>query len=267
MANKEITLLKSVVGHARLWPKKNTFKYKVFYIKVPIEKKLPNKTPRFYSYNSFNIFSLYTKDHGARNKDISWHTYITDQLKKAKIPLAIDDSISLITHPRIFGYAFNPISFWVVADKDQNLKAVMCEVTSTFKQTHNYLLAKSDGSPILPDDILRADKKLYVSPFNKNEGYYKFSFIYTEDYFKSVIDYFDTSDRHILNTYVGGNSENLSSGKILKSLVLYPAMTVTIVVRIHRQAVKLYFKNVKHTMKTRPRNYTNDETTVSKRQK
>lgn len=267
MANKNIELLRAQVGHARLWPKKNAFKYRVFYTKIPVTNTYLSKTPVLFSLNKWNIFCIYTKDHGAKLKETGWYTYITGELDKAKIPYTKHYSMTLITHPRIFGYAFNPISFWLVADEKHNLKAVMCEVTSTFKQTHNYLLAKQDNSPILPSDTILADKKLYVSPYNKTEGHYGFNFTYTQDHFKAVINYFDANGQHILNTYVGGSPESLSSGKILKSLVLYPAMAVTIVMRIHWQAVRLYFKRVKHTMKTRPRIYKNNKTTVSKKQK
>lgn len=267
MAEKNLKLLKASVGHARLWPKKNAFKYNVFYVKIPVTNENSANMPALYSFNKWNVFSLFEKDHGAKQKGINWYQYITGELKKADIPYNSRYSISLITHPRIFGYAFNPISFWLINDENQNLKAVLCEVTSTFKQTHNYLLSNPDNSPILSEDVLLSDKKLYVSPFNKNEGYYQFSFTDSQDRFKTVINYFDGSGQHILNTYMGGESENLTSGKIIQSLIKYPAMTIMVVLRIQLQAVRLYCKGVSQTVKTRPRNYKNNETTVTKIQK
>lgn len=261
------SLIQASVGHARLWPKKNSFAYRVFYTKIPVSPKNQNKTPALFSFNGWNVFSIFNKDHGDRTKETSWRTYILSELRAAGIPFKTGYKISLIAHPRILGFAFNPISFWFITDKDNRLKAVLCEVMSTFKQTHNYLLAKPNSTTIKPHDVLIADKKLYVSPYNKVEGHYEFSFTYSPAYFKAVINYFDGAGKHILNTYVGGNTEPLTSQAILKSLVRYPAMTVMVVLRIHWQAVKLFFKRVDQTMKTRPRTYKNNQTSVSKKQK
>jgi DUF1365 family protein len=40
-----------------------------------------------------------------------------------------------------------------------------------------------------------------------------------------------------------------------------------VVVRIHWQALKLYLKSIKATLRFKPKKYQNNETTVSKKQK
>lgn len=263
MAKSDIELIKAKVGHARFWPKKNSFLYKVFYVKILVTESTP-AAPRLFSFNKWNIFSIYLNDHGAKDKQTSWFDFMRKELNTAKIPFKDDYKIYMIAHPRILGYAFNPISYWLIVDADNSLRAVFCEVRNTFKQSHNYMLAKSDNSSINEKDVLLANKKLYVSPFNKIEGHYEFTFSYAPDKFKSVINYYDATGRHILNTYMGGESEQLTSGKILKSVTSYPAMTVVVVLRIHWQAVRLRVKGVRATLKTKPKVYKNNKTSSGK---
>jgi uncharacterized protein len=262
-----IAFLHGRVGHARLWPKKNSFIYRVFYTKILITEEMDYKTPFLFSFNRWNLFSMYTKDYGSRDKDISWNAFITLELAKAGISLRKDNLIYLISHPRLFGFAFNPISYWVVVDGKGNLRAILCEVHNTFKETHNYLLTKIDNAPIKPVDFFIAYKKLYVSPFNKTEGHYEFNFTLKKDFFRSLINYFDASGKFILTTYVQGKVSRLTSRNILQSVVLYPAMTLLVVIRIHWQALKIFIKRVKPTLDLRSEKYTNNQTTVSTKMK
>ena len=48
----------------------------------------------------------------------------------------------LHTFPRVFGYVFNPVSFWFAHRSDGSLRAVVCEVNNTFGERHCYLLAQ-----------------------------------------------------------------------------------------------------------------------------
>ena len=51
----------------------------------------------------------------------------------------------LYAFPRMLGYVFNPISFWLCHDAAGAVRAVLCEVRNTFGEQHNYLLAHPDG--------------------------------------------------------------------------------------------------------------------------
>ena len=55
--------------------------------------------------------------------------------------IAADGEIVLYAFPRMLGYVFNPVSFWVCHDRDGGVRAVLCEVRNTFGERHNYLLA------------------------------------------------------------------------------------------------------------------------------
>lgn len=268
MENKiAIKLLQGKVGHARFWPKKNTFSYPVFYTSIPITEKMNYPKALFLSFNRWNLFSIHSEDYGKRIPNSSLYTFIVTELKNAEFPFNSENTIHMISHPRVLGYAFNPITHWLVTDNENLLLAVFCEVHNTFGETHNYLLMKKGHSPINPDDTFIAEKFLYVSPFNKLEGHYEFNFSYSPEYFKSFINYFENSKKKILLAYMECHATDLSSWNILYSLVAYPFMTIGIIVHIHWQALILFLKGIKPTLDTRPKQYTNYRTTVSTRLK
>ncbi len=244
-----LELLSAKVGHTRFTPKNHTFLYNVFYVVCPV-LEIPGPTPFFFSYNRFNFFSIYAKDHGARDGS-DWRAWISTQCKERGISLVADDTVLLISHPRLFGYAFNPISFWLVYEKSSHLKAVVCEVRNTFGDNHNYFLAHPDGCAITPTDVFSAEKNLYVSPFNHMGGSYTFTFDSPPGRFKAVINYYENAT-HILNTYMGGVRAPLTAGTILLSVIRYPLMTLLVVARIHWQAVRLRLKGVVPTLSEKP---------------
>jgi uncharacterized protein len=253
MEKPKVELMTAEVGHARLWPKKNSFLYRVFYIKLPVLDSGDLQTPALFSFNKWNIFSLKTSSYGHKSKAAKLYDFILAKLASAGANPGPGYRYYLITHPRLFGYAFNPISYWLAVDDEGSLRAVLCSVNNTFRQSHDYVLFKSDNSPIGINDTLTADKILYVSPFNKVEGHYRFKFDYTGSRFKSVIDYYDADDRHVLYTCMKGVYGRLSSFAVVKTVLVYPFMTIAVVARIRLQAIKLMLKRVKLTTRTRPK--------------
>lgn len=258
MMKQHIRLLKANVWHRRERPKHNEFTYGVFYVAYPVDEEYNIQKPRLFSFNHFNILSLYAKDLGPKNGG-RWLEWIRAEYARAGVSLANTDTIELITHPRLFGYAFNPISFWILCNADQKIKAVLCEVHNTFGDDHNYVFVHEGGRAIERGDVFRAEKSLYVSPFNTMDGYYTFSFEKNEKQFKASIIYY-VGDAFVLKTALLGEYETLSSLKILSLIVQYPLMTIMVVVRIHWQALVLFLKKMKHTLAQRPHQTHGDTT-------
>lgn len=240
-------LLSATVGHARHTPRKNVFEYRVYYVVRDMQEAAP--TPALCSQEHWNVFSLYNRDHGARDGSplIPW---LQNTLASHGIKLLATDRITLIAHPRLFGYAFNPISYWLIRRNDE-LIAVACEVHNTFGDDHTYVLAHDDLRPIRPDDTLHAEKHLYVSPFNTMRGRYEFRFELDTERFKSVINYFEGNER-IVSTFMGGTMRPLTDAAILGAVVRYPLMTLLVIGRIHWQALRLRIKGVLPTLAQKP---------------
>ena len=75
--------------------------------------------------------------------------------------------ILLLTHPRVLGYVFNPLSVYWCHRADGTLAAVVADVHNTYGGRHRYLLH--------PDTQGTAEtaKEFYVSPFFDVRGSYR----------------------------------------------------------------------------------------------
>ena len=152
----------------------------------------------------------------------------------------------LITMPRVLGYVFNPVSFFMCMDEKRQLRAVICEVHNTFGEQHNYICARADHAPIAPDEWLQADKIFHVSPFLPRDGHYKFRFVFAENGLGIWIDYYDAKNNKQLLTSLSGKFVALEAASLRKVFWFYPLVTIKVIGLIHWQAVKLISKGIKY---------------------
>lgn len=225
--------------HKRLTPKENKFVYGVYYLALPLSKLENLKLLR--PLTSFKI-----KDHGARDgSDLK--SWVSNILKNHKISEI--DEIILVAMPRILGYVFNPVSFWLCLDKQGRLKAVLAEVNNTFGETHSYLCTNEDNSEIKPEDIFAGEKLFHVSPFLEREGSYQFRFDYQKDKLGIWIDYYNKEGEKVLLTNLTGKMKELNRISLLKHFLRYPLVTFKVISLIHYQAIKLMIKGIKYICK------------------
>jgi hypothetical protein len=103
----------------------------------------------------------------------------------------------LVTAPKLFGYSFNPVSFWYLYSADRELTAMILEVNNTFDERRMYFLKANENlgaSKHLKDSSGTKDaafvpntaelqrettkfanswtKDFHVSPFNSRKGEY-----------------------------------------------------------------------------------------------
>ncbi len=243
------------VRHSRLRPAVNSFRYGVYTLLLPLRTLGDEPLPtRLCSRNRFNLLSFHDSDHGdGRTPLLTW---IHELLASEGVTDA-DGEIWLQTFPRVLGYVFNPVSFWYCHREDGALRAIVCEVNNTFGERHFYLLDTGDsmawGVP------LTARKVFHVSPFCNVEGGYRFRFMRTtqrignDDVERIVarIDY-DDRDGPLLLTSVSGRLQPLTDASAAAAFVRHPLMTLSVIARIHWQALKLFVKRVPFFRKPMP---------------
>ena len=236
-------LINCEVIHQRLSPRKNAFKYDVYYLGIPlsqIENKSISKTLNF---NRFGLHSFYEKDHGCRNGSSlkAWLYDIFDVYKIEK-----PKEVFLISMPRILGYVFNPVSFWFCWNSKDELYAVVSEVNNTFGETHSYLTHLDDKDK---NGDYVAKKVFHVSPFLEREGYYDFQFSLSDDSIKIHINLFDSNKEKILLTSLSGKFDDLNPMSLKRAFFRVPFATMKSIFLIHFQAVKLLLKKIKFISK------------------
>lgn len=242
MGVNSVQLLTGTVMHKRLLPKVHAFHYGIYYVALPLSK-LNNMA---LAYNHFAPLSFYDKDHGARDGS-SLESWARDLLKQYQIEA--DGDITLVTMPRVLGYVFNPVSFWLCRDKEKQLRAVLCEVHNTFGEQHTYLCAPQDRRVITGAGSLFAEKLFHVSPFLKREGDYEFKFDIEGDQFSVVINFRNEAGHKQLVTSLVGTLQPLSKTSLRFVFWRYPLVTFKAVAMIHWHALKLVAKRIKYIAK------------------
>ncbi len=234
------------VMHKRFFPRINQFTYKIYYLVLPLSKIDKQLEVSGIKFNRFGLLSFYNKDHGHRDgKDLKiW----ADKTLKSQGVHDADGEIVLVAMPRVFGYVFNPVSFWYCYDKLQNLKAVICEVNNTFGETHTYV-CHVDDQIFDKETITQANKVFHVSPFLTRDGHYKFRFATDTKKMGVWIDYFHDNGKKQLITALTGTFAPLNRLNFNKAFWRYPLITFRAIFLIHWQAVKLIIKKIKYVPK------------------
>ena len=224
-----------LVTHTRFKPVKHFLKYRTFSILVDLDEiEELDKNNLIFSYNRFNIFSFYNKDHGDRNGK-SLKRWVFNKIKKLKIKPNID-KIKLLCYPRIFGYVFNPLSIFYCY-KNQTLRAIFYEVKNTFNEQHTYVFKINNSQRVQQS----CKKKFYVSPFMDMNTFYDFKL--NKPNKKLFVSIKQTDEKGLILTAVQtGERKEFNLKQLLTNFLKYPLMTVKIIVAIHFEAFLLWKK-------------------------
>ena len=132
----------TTITHERFHELKHRFKYCILSFFLDLDELINlSKNIKFFSYNKFNIFSYYEKDHGYRDGRLL-RDYVEDYLKLNKIKFK-KLKVSIMCFPRILGYVFNPLSI-IYCYEDNKLVAIFYEVKNTSNEQHTYCFAGSN---------------------------------------------------------------------------------------------------------------------------
>lgn len=232
-------LIHAQVMHERLRPAHNRFVYPVFCLRLNLAR-LQEANSGWLGINRWRAVSIFAKDYGARDGS-SLEQWMRLLLNENAIKA--DGEIWLQTFPRVFGFVFNPVSFWYCHDRDGGLRAILAEVNNTFGESHRYLLTAPQHERIDTNTTLECKKQMHVSPFCEVRGFYRFRFREAQNSMFIGLDYHDDNGL-LLKTSIGGRSQALTSKALALAVFKYPFLTLGIVWRIHWQALKLWIKRV-----------------------
>ncbi len=244
------------VRHLRLRPARNAFSYPTYFLLLPLRsmRAQAGRSPTL-AHNRRAALSFFDVDHGDGRspQDGGALGWLDQTLTNAGIHDATGE-VWLQCYPRVFGFAFKPVSFWYchrASDDGQGaLRAIVVEVNNTFGERHCYLL----DQPAFGAE-LRSDKAFHVSPFLRVEGQYRFRFMRAQrkdaEMVVARIDY-DDDQGPVLQTSVSGQLLPLSPSLKRRALWRYPAMTFGVVFHIHLQAAKLWLKRIRFVPKPAP---------------
>jgi hypothetical protein len=153
--------------------------------------------------------------------------------------------VRLLTQCRVFGYVFNPVSFYYLFDRAERVAAVVADVSNTFGERHAYVLRPEDAEPDAaaesPGAVWHDKKVFHVSPFFSLDGTYRFRFSTPGDRCTIGIDLAVDGQARI-RTGLSLRREPLTDRTLVRSLVRLPFATARVVAAIHWEALKLWRK-------------------------
>jgi len=245
----EPKIFEARIAHKRLRPVENKFVYRQNYAAFSLYE-LGKLKKWCFSLNKPNLFAFYEKDLGHHKSPILMD-WVTDTLKKEGLNFSDISDIIVITSPRVFFYTFNPISFFLIINKTNELIAALAEVHNTYGEPHTYIIIKDDQSPICSSDVILAKKALHVSPFFEVKGHYEFRFNWSDQKFGAWITYLVDNEAILLTSMVG-NLYPLTERKLLSWLFTIPLWTFKTTILIHYQAFLLWRKGLRYISKPEP---------------
>ena len=222
------------VMHARLSPVSNFFVYPVFFLRMRLDGN-HSQPSLLFGRNRWRPVALWDKDYGPRD-GTDLYSWAVAQFAQAGI--GIDGKIVLQAFPRVWGYLFHPVSFFMAYDAKDRLQAVLADVNNTFGEHTHYLLDVQQH----PEQLV-CEKTMHVSPFNCLEGRYVFRFRERNGRRSIWIDYW-TGDQLVLRTSMAGRDQPLKVRNLAAALLRQPLLTFGIMLRILVQALRLWRKGL-----------------------
>lgn len=239
----ESAIYTGTVRHRRFHPVRHDFSYSLFMAFLDIDR-IPElmQQSRVSGYNRWNWASFHQSDHFGDPAQPLRDRLIADAAAQA-ITLP-DGPIFLLTHLRYLGYCFNPISLYYCYDKAFQLRNVMCEVNSTFGESRNYWLGAHNRLPGGGNSLrFHALKTMHVSPFMGMNLHY--DFVFTEPA-EALIAHMNTLDHgtSFFDATLTLERQPWTARNLAAALARQPWMTAKVMVAIHWEALRLWWKRV-----------------------
>lgn len=230
--------------HARLQPVSHRFRYRMYWFGIDLDElQTLSRTVGGFSHNRRALLSIRDEDYAGPGEG-SIREKILAMLGKAQITVE-PTRIMLMTIPRIAGYVFNPVNFFMCHDKDENLVAIVCEVRNTFGEVHHYVASPEHFERDLKERIFHFQKNFYVSPFLSNDGEYVVRARSTSDSCKVSIT-LSQGGEEIFTASMVGTGVPIRSSNAIATLLRLSLAGLLIMTRIQWQALLLRMRRKIH---------------------
>jgi DUF1365 family protein len=245
-------LLVGKVSHRRALPFTYALEHDVFYLALDLtEIDAVAGRSRLIRRNRRGVLEFRDADHlpgGATDIDRD----VRDLLRADGFD-PVGWHVTLITNLRVFGYVFNPASFFLCRDPAGELRSVIVEVHNTFGERHLYVLRPQADDP----SAFRAamPKVFFVSPFNSMDGTYA---VHVRDDASGVriAIALRQAEGHMLSTSLVLERRPLTDRTLIRALLRHPFGTQRPIGLIHWHAVRLWLRGApffRHGQVTRQR--------------
>ena len=239
------------IMHNRLRPKQHRFSYRVFMFWLDIDQlEETDRRLRLFSINRRNIFSFRDEDHfkfpkgderNAQPVRQKLNTYLAG-CGIEKMPA----QVMLLTHARLFGYVFNPVSFYFCYNDAGECLYVVTEISNTFGEMKLFLVDNRKGEQFEQTAV----KYFYVSPFTDMDTEFEFRYKLPAERLNVQINVKDQAGDKFFISTLTGTMKKLSDGRLLAYVFRFPFVTLKVIGAIHWEAFRLWLKKIPYHKKS-----------------
>lgn len=243
------------VLHERLLPRHHRFSYGAFWFYLDLDELaslsqrqhlLGIHSPYPYQFRQADHLNLGAHaPEGLKERVRFW-------LSTQGIETTDSDSVRLLTLPRVFGYVFNPVSFYFVFTDDGTPVTAIAEVGNTYGEQKPYLVPiepYSSGSQTGRFHV-QVPKHFYVSPFSPLDWHFDFRLRSPGLHLDISVDDINAEQQTTLITRLTGLRRPLTDWNLFRLSVRYPLVTLRVIALIHWQAFRLWSKRLPWFRKT-----------------
>lgn len=256
------------VRHRRFRPLKHSFVYPLFMAYLDLDEVQDVMKSRWFcGFEKRNLVSFFRRDYfqsGADSQTAEMRQSaslkrdvidaVNTDAQRQGITLQAITRVCLLTHLRMYNLLFNPVSIYYCYDRDDQLQAVVAEITNTpWGERHSYFLYPGQNSASTRYERkgnnrhrFEFEKCFHVSPFNPMNMDYRWVFSEPDhacrihmDNLMQTANHQDEEDKHFDATL---SLQRKPLNEFGRTLIRYPFMCVSVVTGIYWQALKLWLK-------------------------
>lgn len=241
----ESALYQALVMHNRMAPKQHRFSYRIFMFWLDIDAlEATAKKYRFFGLRKGNIFRFHHADHfkypkGDARNNWTVREKLNAWLKEKEIK-QLPEKVMLLTHVRLFGYVFNPVSFYFCYDREGRCIYVVTEVSNTFGEMKLFLIDAKENDAFVQEDT----KYFYVSPFTEMDDRFVFRYQLPAEKLQLRIDTLNSKGERYFISTLTGKQKTLSDLRLLWYVIRFPLVTLQVIAAIHWHAFRLWLKKL-----------------------
>lgn len=233
-------IYEGTVTHVRRHPVEHVFSYRLFHVYLDLDE----------------LDVVFASTRWWRNEAAAPATFRRRDYLPGTLPLAEQvrslvaerighhptGAVRLLTHVRMFGVSFNPVSFYYCFDADGALAAIVAEITNIpWLERHCYVLdCRGRSADELEFDL---DKRFHISPFMGMRQRYRWRFSVPGEAL-TVLMTSAEDQRPLFAASLAHRRRVLTPSRLDALLWCYPLMPLHVVAGIFGQAARLWWKGV-----------------------